>query len=95
MANKRAALTYRGQSGAVCERCMVRCQGWHEDRGGARVRLVICQICGNGDPQLDLDDCGLTKAELDANLRFMRFMKGEDPDENGGDIRYSVGCHLR
>ncbi len=44
-----------GPSVAVCEHCLVRCDGWYEDDHHGRKRLVICPICGNGDPQLDVE----------------------------------------
>lgn len=45
-----------GPSISVCETCLVRCNGWYEDDHHGRLRLVICPICGNGDPQLNVHD---------------------------------------
>ena len=40
---------------AVCEHCIVRCESWYEDDEFGRLRLVLCPICGNGDPQLSIE----------------------------------------
>jgi len=71
---------------AVCERCMVKCVKHHKDNGNwGMISWSECPICGNGDPQLDTDDCGLTDDELESNRRFLMFMKGQDPDETIGE----------
>lgn len=69
-----ASLTYIGSSNAVCERCMVRCDGWYEDSAAGRLRLVRCPVCGNGDPQLNTADHADPDADLDGDTRFALYM---------------------
>ena len=60
----------------VCDRCIVRCENWYEDNEDGRWRLTLCPICGNGDPQLDVNDCD--DPNLDEKIRTMlRLMKEE------------------
>ncbi len=70
---------YIGQSYAVCERCMVRCERWYVDYVGRSI-YTICPICNNGDPQTDQDECGLTEEDFESNLRIWLFLKGIDLD---------------
>lgn len=57
------------RSRAVCEQCRIRCLKMYTDEFGGRTTYVICPICGNGDPQMDLDDCNMTVDELEQNFR--------------------------
>jgi hypothetical protein len=55
---------------AVCEHCIVRCESWYEDDEYGRCRLVICPVCGNGDPLLSItEDCD--NPEIDESTRAM------------------------
>lgn len=56
----------------VCEKCRV--VGSYE----ALMMLWYCPICNNKDMQWSAWDCGLTEEELADNLRFLKFVKGED-----------------
>lgn len=74
-------MTLNGWSVAVCERCMVRCQDIYCDREGRRLRLILCPLCDNGNPELDIENCGVSPEDLDGNLRMMRFVQKEIGDE--------------
>lgn len=54
----------------VCEHCLVRCENWYEDDEEGRWRLILCPICGNGDPQLDVNE-DYNNPELDENVRTL------------------------
>ncbi len=76
--------TLIGPSTAVCEKCLIRCEGWYEDNLGLRLRLVICPLCGNGDPQLNVADHEDESLDDDTRvlLRLM-FDESRGPRETG------------
>lgn len=64
----------------VCERCWVVAvwpatapDPWH------------CPICGSTELKANLWSCGVSEEELDANYRFLKFMKGPDAVDNSAD----------
>jgi len=72
----------------VCEKCMVICERKYSDAFGGRTVWFECPICGNGDAQLDTEDCGMTLEDLEGNLQFQKFARGIDdasiePKPNG------------
>ena len=62
----------------VCEKCLVICERKYNDSYGGRRVWHQCPICGNGDPQLDVIDCGMTLEELEGQLRLQKFVRGID-----------------
>lgn len=61
---------------AVCEHCLVLCKVKYNDSFGGRMKWHECPVCSNADPQLDVEECGLTEDELAANLQFQKFVRG-------------------
>lgn len=55
---------------AVCEHCVVRCEGWYRDDEYGRCRLTLCPICGNGDPMLSITE-DYNNPNLDETTRAM------------------------
>ena len=65
----------------VCEKCFVKCNRCYRDSNLSRTIWHECPICGNGDPQSSIIECGLTEEDLDCNLRFFTFIKGNELDD--------------
>lgn len=61
---------------AVCEHCLVLCEVKYDDSFGGRMKWFECPVCGNGDPQTDVEECGMTDDELAASLQFQKFVRG-------------------
>lgn len=70
---------YLKPSGAVCEHCSVVCNLYFDD-GGV---YINCPICGNGDPQFDVEESGLSDQQLESNLIFLAAVKGIKLDGTG------------
>ncbi len=66
-------------SGAVCEHCSVVCNLYY-DNGGV---YINCPICGNGDPELTIEESGLSDQQLESNLIFLAAIKGIELNGSG------------
>ena len=65
----------------VCEKCMVLGELTIISDGSGYDRHVWgCPICLGTSLKESLWTCGWTEKELEDNLRFRRFVKGESPD---------------
>jgi hypothetical protein len=63
----------------VCEKCWVIGEFRHNDNPW------YCPICGSTKLKASLWSCGVSQAELEGNLRFLKFMKGPDAVDNSVD----------
>lgn len=72
----------------VCETCWVVGCMTNRDDPGWGISHWHCPICGNAELNGSLFTCKVSEDELEANYRFLRFMKGPQPgdlDEPGTD----------
>lgn len=86
----KSSLKMSRKSIAVCQNCRVQCYKVYYDHSGGRTAYVVCPICGNGDPQLDINSCGLSENDLEANERLLRFMHGDDPDSEVDFSKFNI-----
>lgn len=84
LSSKRGSSTYdwiksMGLGPPVCEKCMVLAE-YDNDRVDLGKNPWHCSICNNDDPKYSLWSCGWTQQELEDNKHFLRFAKGEPPE---------------